>query len=573
MNLRIRTFSMALIAMSAASQVYALPSDESENKEKKEERNVMLNASDANKPREIQIGLPSEDVTVYENGLPAVYSSSVHKLSAHWRSDASLKGTDLMTPSESAIATGNIAYAVSSFSELGQKEFKGKLNYKANHFGMQNVDLNLSGGIGDNWLYTASMYQNFDPGSFKLRFTDYADRTQLYHFGITRILNDGKGRISLLYKYSNSKNPGNFANAAPFIYSGDGSIKKIDGFDPGMDSYVQRQGSFQYLNTKSGKMETWNMSDGSENHANEIALISQYQFDNGWLWKFNAKYMNAPRANYVDYGGSTISQVSKADGYQLSDGSAYSGYIEGRRTWLHVGKVSNALLTTEISKQLNNHKLMIGLNEWYYHLNYYSSSFQWAGTVEAYPRTLSQKYVNPLDPTQTAHRSETFGYNELSPEYTNKRRETYMHLFMDISAVYIKKLDDYRKLVSRKIKAKQTADLLTAINSYKLAEEEAANFYIRFDKAFIDLYPNFVEEFNQLLLPEKQIVLPAPNSLTKELRIYALMRLGITDGQELATLLFYSTQTIYNYKAAIRKRAKDLTTFDAAINRLCNVIG
>ena len=418
MNLRIRTFSMALVAMSAASQVYALPSDDSENKEKKEERNVMLNASDANKPREIQIGLPSEDVTVYENGLPAVYSSSVHRLSAHWRSDASLKGTDLMTPSESAIATGNIAYAVSSFSELGQKEFKGKLNYKANHFGMQNVDLNLSGGIGDNWLYTASMYQNFDPGSFKLRFTDYADRTQLYHFGITRILNDGKGRVSLLYKYSNSKNPGNFANAAPFIYSGDGSIKKIDGFDPGMDSYVQRQGSFQYLNTKSGKMETWNMSDGSENHANEIALISQYQFDNGWLWKFNAKYMNAPRANYVDYGGSTISKVSEADGYQLSDGSAYSGYIEGRRTWLHVGKVSNALLTTEISKQLNNHKLMIGLNEWYYHLNYYSSSFQWAGTVEAYPRTLSQMYVNPLDPTQTARRSETFGYNELSPEYT-----------------------------------------------------------------------------------------------------------------------------------------------------------
>ena len=418
MNLRIRTFSMALVAMSAASQVYALPSDDSENKEKKEERNVMLNASDANKPREIQIGLPSEDVTVYENGLPAVYSSSVHRLSAHWRSDASLKGTDLMTPSESAIATGNIAYAVSSFSELGQKEFKGKLNYKANHFGMQNVDLNLSGGIGDNWLYTASMYQNFDPGSFKLRFTDYADRTQLYHFGITRILNDGKGRVSLLYKYSNSKNPGNFANAAPFIYSGDGSIKKIDGFDPGMDSYVQRQGSFQYLNTKSGKMETWNMNDGCENHANEIALISQYQFDNGWLWKFNAKYMNAPRANYVDYGGSTISKVSEADGYQLSDGSAYSGYIEGRRTWLHVGKVSNALLTTEISKQLNNHKLMIGLNEWYYHLNYYSSSFQWAGTVEAYPRTLSQMYVNPLDPTQTARRSETFGYNELSPEYT-----------------------------------------------------------------------------------------------------------------------------------------------------------
>ena len=155
---------------------------------------------------------------------------------------------------------------------------------------------------------------------------------------------------------------------------------------------------------------------------------------------------------------------------------------------------------------------------------------------------------------------------------TNKRRETYMHLFLDISAVYIRKLYDYRKLVSRKIKANQTTDLLTAINSYKLAEEEATNFYIRFDKAFTDLYPNFVDEFNRLLLPDKQIVLPAPYSLTKELRIYALMRLGITDGQELATLLFYSTQTIYNYKTAIRKRARNIATFDADVNQLCHVI-
>ena len=421
MYLNLKTLSFALLATATTgtyAQSQATSNSNDNGSEKKEERNVMLNASDANKPREIQIGLPSEDVTVYENGLPAVYSSSVHKLSAHWRSDASLKGTDLMTPSESAIQTGNIAYAVSAFSELGQKDFQGKFNYKANHFGMQNFDLNLSGGIGDNWLYTAGMYQNFDPGSFKLRFTDYADRTQIYHFGLTRILGGGKGRISLLYKYSNSKNPGNFANAAPFIYVGDGSIKKIGGFDPGLDSYVQSGGSYQYLNTKTGRMETWNMADGSENHANEVALVSQYRFDNGWEWKLNAKYMNAPRANYVDYGGSTISEVSSGDGYMLSDGTAYSGLVEGRRTWLHIGKVSNALLTTELSKQLGAHRLMVGLNEWYYHLDYYSSSFQWAGTVEPHPRTLSQMYVNPLDPTLTPRRSETFGYNELSPEYT-----------------------------------------------------------------------------------------------------------------------------------------------------------
>ena len=154
---------------------------------------------------------------------------------------------------------------------------------------------------------------------------------------------------------------------------------------------------------------------------------------------------------------------------------------------------------------------------------------------------------------------------------TNHRRETYMRLFMDISAVYIRKLIEYRKLVGRKIKANQTADLLKTINSYTLAEEEATTFYTRFDRAFIELYPSFVEELNSLLLPDAKIELPAPNSLTTEVRIFALMRLGVTDSQEIATLLFYSTQTIYNYKSAMRTRAINRETFDEDINRLCHV--
>lgn len=155
---------------------------------------------------------------------------------------------------------------------------------------------------------------------------------------------------------------------------------------------------------------------------------------------------------------------------------------------------------------------------------------------------------------------------------TNTRRETYMRLFMDISALYIRKLDDYRKLVSRKVKTNQTADLLKPINSYKLAEEEAQAFYSRFDKAFMELYPDFVNELNNLLVDEAQIELPSDHTLTTEIRIYALMRLGVTDSQEIATLLFYSTQTIYNYKSAMRAKAKNRDTFENDINRLCHLI-
>ncbi len=415
------TFKALTSCVLLASTLQAHAQQEAAGQDGKgEERNVMLNAADANKPREIQIGLPSEDVNVYENGLPAVYSSSVHKLSAHWRNDASLGSTGLLSPSESAITTGNIAYAVTGFTDFGQQQFHGKLNYRMNHFGMQNFDLNFNGGIGKNWLYNAGTYQNFDPGSFKLQFTDYADRTQIYHAGLTRILGEGKGYISLQYKHANSKNPGNFANAAPFIYVGDGSIKKVNGFDPGRDSYVPRNGAYTYTDIMNGQQKTWNFNKGSENRSHEVALLSNYRFDNGLQWKFDAKFMYVPVANYVDFGGSTISKVTAADGYTIDENgqNPYEGLIEGRRTWLHFGKVTSGMFTTELNKQFGRHAVRLGLNEWYYHLNYHSSSLQWTGTVERYPQVLYSMATDPTDPTQTAKRTQFYGFNELSPEYT-----------------------------------------------------------------------------------------------------------------------------------------------------------
>ena len=155
---------------------------------------------------------------------------------------------------------------------------------------------------------------------------------------------------------------------------------------------------------------------------------------------------------------------------------------------------------------------------------------------------------------------------------TNIKRETYLRLFMDISAAYISKLADYRKLVSRKIKANQAADLLKSLNTHKLEEEETQMFYNRFDKAFMELYPGFVTELNKLLLPESQLEVPTTHTLTTEIRIYALMRLGVTDSQEIATLLHYSTQTIYNYKSGMRAKAINRDTIESDVNRLCHII-
>ena len=399
---------MALCTSATFSAVSAQNVTDSVSVKKAEgsERNVMLNAADATKPREIQIGLPSEDVNVYENGLPAVYSSAVHKLQYHWRSDASLGEVGLMSPSESAIRTGNIAYSVNSFSKVGQKEFKGVLNYRANHFGMQQFDLNVSGGIGDNWRYSGSVYQNFDPGSFDAKFDEYTDRMQIYRAGLTHLLGN-RGKISLQYKYAYSRNTGNELNAAPFIYVGDGSIKEIPGFEPGLASYGPASGEIEYMDIMDGKMKKANIRDLADNRSHEVALLTDYTFDNGLKWTLNMKYMNAPEANYVDFGGSTISELSESDGYLSADGTPYTGLVEGRRTWLHFGKVQNFLVTSELEKRLGNHQLRVGLNEWYYHLDYHSSSFQWVGSVKEYPEILTRP-----------DGSRFYGFNELSPEYT-----------------------------------------------------------------------------------------------------------------------------------------------------------
>lgn len=371
---------------------------------------MMLNASDATKPREIQIGLPSEDVNVYENGLPAVYSSSVHQLARHWRSDASLSNVGLLNPMESAIKTGNIAYSVDSYSNLGQKEFRGIINYHTNLFGWQNVDMNVSGGIGDRWLYTASIYQNFDPGSFNPKFTDYSDRTQIYHAGLTHLLD--KGKISLIYKYSKSNGLGSMVNSAPFIYVGDGSVEEIPGFPLGTTSYAPAGGEFKYMDVMDGQIKTGRWGDFTNNQAHDVTALFDYTFGNGYMLNLSAKYMDAPHANYVDFGGSSIFQATAADNlFKEGSDTPYTGLAEGRRTWLHIGKVKNAMFTGELNKRIGAHDLRLGLNEWYYNLDYHSSSFQWTGTVSKYPDILIKHYDDGS--------SDQFrGFNELSPEFT-----------------------------------------------------------------------------------------------------------------------------------------------------------
>ena len=132
----------------------------------------------------------------------------------------------------------------------------------------------------------------------------------------------------------------------------------------------------------------------------------------------------------------------------------------------------------------------------------------------------------------------------------NLIKEKYIGYFMNQCAVYINKLDEYRRNVNRKIKTGQIDELHKT--SSRPFEKELEELYLNFDKAFLKLYPNCVEEFNALLKPEEQYQ-PEKESLNTELRIFALMRLGIVDVGQIAVFLHYSVQTIYNYKSKVKR--------------------
>ena len=349
-------------------------------------RNVMLNAASANGPREIQIGLPSADVNVLENGIPVTYATNPHSVNSLWRADASLSHVGLLKISETAITTGNIGYAVNSFTQLGEKGFHGTLNYKTNHFGMQEVSLNLNGSLAKDWFYSGSIYQDFDPGTFKIKSTPFQDRTKIYKFALTKKYNDNRGELTAIYHYSNSHPVYNYATqSAPFVYVGDGSVREFGDFALGTTSYLPVDNEMVYRDMRTGELKKTNLYDASQNRGSEFTLMNNYTWDNGLNWKTVMKYDHS-LGSLVYQTPMSLDQNEAGINYlyEAVDGSMqpYTGeYVQSRMSCLNHGFIDSFMFTTELSRKVNNSTWRLGLNEWYYDVDYTSSTTMYDQSV------------------------------------------------------------------------------------------------------------------------------------------------------------------------------------------------
>jgi DNA-binding CsgD family transcriptional regulator len=150
----------------------------------------------------------------------------------------------------------------------------------------------------------------------------------------------------------------------------------------------------------------------------------------------------------------------------------------------------------------------------------------------------------------------------------NAIKELYIGSFMKIYSEFIDKLDKYRLTVNNMLRTKKHLQLFDMTKTSNAIEKEIELFYKTFDTTFLSLYPTFVDDLNNLLTYEERIQLKNNEILNTELRILAVIRLGINDSARIAQLLRYSVNTIYNYRAKVKNKAKNKVDFENQILKI-----
>lgn len=190
--------------------------------------------------------------------------------------------------------------------------------------------------------------------------------------------------------------------------------------------------------------------------------------------------------------------------------------------------------------------------------------------LDALRRKLEESYMQ-IDEQNSSLKDANSRLMALNAEMkeADKVKQEYIALFLEILSENINKTRQYKNHVLKSIRQGNARQLVAEIENLPPIDDDILEFYKMFDQTFVNLYPNFVSEFNALLVDGEAIVPKDDDILSPELRIFALIKLGITDSRKIASLLHYSANTIYNYRAKIKNKAKgSRSEFEASVRNL-----
>lgn len=385
------TLSLLVIPGNAQAQKVA-PTDSTANSKEVKNRNVMLNASNDNQPRQISIGLPSSlSATIYEDGLPVSYNIWPCLPYLYWTGTVGHSRIGLMSLGESAIKNGTVNYAVLSHTTSGVKSFEGHANYTTNNYGLQRFDVAIAGPAKKGWSYNLGAYVNHDPGSNELADVQLANNMHIIKTALSKEWNDGRSKVDLFYRYTKTVNPGDAYG--PFIYVGDGSVKEYEGFELGHDGFLPANGQVTYRDVVTGQMKTFLRGKANYGKNHSLTAHLNHHLTNKIELDIVSK-LNDAKASYATMALAGTGMADATSGYTYASdtpghtaGEAFIGCYNSRYMLRDNGWERDWMTTAELtgkSKSLK-HLWRLGTNFFWNRQGLNASTGVLAHTVEADP--------------------------------------------------------------------------------------------------------------------------------------------------------------------------------------------
>lgn len=403
MNLRI-SILMFLGAISLAMPTYAQEqkkqnANQEQSAVNQQASSMLQNAADDSKPREINIGLPSDiaGTAILENGMPVTYDNQSLMMNRAWRQDGSFEKVRSMNIYKTAIYNGTIGVSLSTDDGRGRAKFGGVAAVQTNTFGLVRANAKVFGPLSKGWEYQVSAFLNYDPGSQRLSFSRFADETQIFKGFLNKKYD--KGQVGVLYKYIHSEGCNQW-NVNPYIYHKDGTVSAYNGLGIGTTNYVEISGKGFPRNPWTGEQEYFDLMKETATDAHSFDILGDHKFNKTTKLTYSARLLFA-NSGFLNpnYGTIFDSQSQGANNrYVYADNptSVYEGPIQkGQVAVAKQWKKWSTMERVELEKKWKNNTLTSGLS--YQMLdadNAYRSVYATYMTVENGPRSLIHQTWN-----------------------------------------------------------------------------------------------------------------------------------------------------------------------------------
>ena len=378
-------FIIALSLLSTVSIFAQSNANDSIQETRRSNQNVMLNASSATAPRTISLGIPSSGSAIFEDGLPVSFYLGFFPGHWSWHNGLNTESMSLSTLDESALRVGVIGYFPSTTSKVTATKLEAGINYSFNQYGQHQIDLNVGAPLGNGWGFNLNTYQNFDRGSNHLDMSYLQERIQFYKAALSKTFANGKGRASLTYNYMSTMSLAE--RYGPFIFVGDGSVKKFEDFDLGHDQYLPNLDSYTYIDPIDGLTKKRNLTDDGLTKSHMATFNLTYRFNNGKVLDFRSR-LKTIHTDIANLMLGSISQVKADDGYTYKDGTPFAGNVQSRFYSNYDTTDSDWMNTLELRGKLSKHNWFVAADAWFDHTSQSTFTGNFAHEVKKDPKQL-----------------------------------------------------------------------------------------------------------------------------------------------------------------------------------------